>query len=185
MSAKLHTVDSLVTTSGFYAGIFDLASEAHAGERLISGMKDAQAQAEAAGRSWATIFYFNQQIIDRANVGQILAWTMLFDGTFLARVDVVSPDEELVLSRDLTRNFLGHESHDLVCLSGRIAVASLDRLGDVGLRPVLEVPPGVYRVGVKVVDHPVGSASSITYEHAAGEGPDWFISMKKIADAEA
>jgi hypothetical protein len=181
MARTEQTAEMSVMTNGFYAGIFDLASEAHQSERFISGMRDAQAQAEAAGRSWAAIFYFNQQIIDRARLGQLLARTMLFDGTFMVQINVVRADRPLLLSRDLTENFLGREPHNLECPSGKIAVASLDRLGDIDLYPVLEVPPGIYRVGMKVTDHPV-KPGSITYEHAASEEPDWFISMKKITD---
>jgi hypothetical protein len=166
------TVDMLVPTCGCFVGIFDLTSAAHQAERYESGWRQAKAQVEAAGRGWATS-YFIRQFVDRARLGQILAWELLFDGNFSVRIQVLAPDQELLLSRQLTEGFLRHEAHDLECSSGKIAVGSLGRLGDADLRPALEVPQGLYRVGVKLIE--------TAYPNEGRERPDWLIWMKKIA----
>src|SRR5262245_53385940 len=81
-------IETFVKTDGCYIGIFDLGSKVHEEERMHSGWKQAKALTPS-DKSWATLFHFNELFIDRARQGEMLSWTLVFDGLFKVRIEVM------------------------------------------------------------------------------------------------
>jgi hypothetical protein len=176
--------ETILKTFGCYVGIFDLISEMNKQERYYSGFEQAKAKAKENNHSWATLFYFNNQFISRARKGEILAWTLLFGGCFKVRIQIFSDEQDLILSEEQIRHFLGKEAYDLICPSGKIAVESLENAGNPHLQAVLELEPGIYRVGLSLDFDEVGKHEFLESEkeYPENDGPDWFIVMKKVGE---
>src|SRR5262245_43651314 len=108
----------LVTTRCFYAGIYDEASPAN-----VAGF----AKRGIARGDW---FDFNQILIDGTARGELLAWTLLFDGVFRAVIEIAGPLPGDAGNLDPIEN-LGRDelTADLSFPSGRLIVACLSSLG--------------------------------------------------------
>jgi hypothetical protein len=182
MPDNLSMFEAIVKTFGYYAGIFDLASEAHQQERFYSGWEKAKHDAINGQGSWTTLFHFNGLFIDRARRGEILGWTLPYDACFKAHTEVLPEEEDLFLTEDWTVSFLGPEAHDLVCRSGKIAIASFHKLGDHGLAATFEISPGVYRVGMKTNGDGVEFELDDDCVYPVDGEPDWYFRMKKVAE---
>ena len=161
--------DILVKTEGLYAGIYDIASLANV-PLFTKGTPHAR-----------DLNDFNQLLLDRAAQGQLLSWTLLFDGVFRAVIKVAKPTTSGYQDCDPI-NSLGSNLlvANLVFPSGRLILSCLSRLGK-GEAAILTVEPGEYRVtvirdGVQEEMHAFLEDPAL---YPAGEGPDWRITIMK------
>jgi len=169
-------IETFIATKNCYLGLFDLESAVrrHTFDRLI---EQARLAAHADAVPWATIPYLNESLLEMMRRGEILAWIVLLDGCFKARVTV----NGALLEQVESGVFLGSESHDLICPSGRIAIASLHELHEPRLAPVFQVSPGTYRVQLLEDLDQVKRHYYLETPHAypAGEGPDWTLTLAR------
>lgn len=170
-----------VKTSSCYVGIFDLASPVRE-IPLKRVMEQASSEASVAGEPWATLFYFNEGILRYMRRGEILAWTLILDGCFKARVKIQHCDDGDPTATDRS-GYLGNESHDLICPSGKIAVADLVEMDNQNLSPSFEIDPGAYRVWLnqdwdQEIMHCTLENES---DYPIGDGPDWILTLRRIA----
>jgi hypothetical protein len=175
-------MERLIKTLGYYAGIFDVASPANSLGRFDEYMRSAQAQAEADGQAWATLYYFNQHWIDAAARGEILAWTLVFDGVFKVAVDVLPSHSPFIVTDEQASAFLGGQAHPLACPSGRLIVASLSDRGQTDVAPVVVVEPGTYRVALTVDAEQEDKHSFLEdlADYPSTDGPDWSIQIQQV-----
>jgi hypothetical protein len=175
------SVDLIVETRSCYVGLCDEASSAN---RL--GFMDAELSAgKAAVRLECRdecfgLFVFNERLMHLADRGEMLSWTLLFDGVFRAVAKVESSTSTLGLqhTENLGANVL---SCTLACPTGRLILTCLSNLG-VGQSPFLVVEPGLYQVRLerdeeREVDHSdlEGIAS-----YPDGHGPDWHFHVQRV-----
>ncbi len=179
-------IETLVRTQGCYVGIFDLASRAPREDSLAKLLERAKIDANNAKQSWATLLYLNGGILSRMRHGEILAWTLFFDGCFKVRIRIQHSDESDPVNCKASA-FLNREHYDLICPTGRIAVASLHELGTPDLRPTVEVAPGTYRVDFAEDDEQVNKhyAFDGQIEYPARDGPDWFLTLRPMRFASS
>jgi hypothetical protein len=177
-------IETLIRTNGCYVGAFDLDSAVHREESFASLMNRAELDASEGKQPWATIFYLNDRLLSRMRAGEILAWTLFFYGRFKAQIGVALGEEESDLDKTSASLFLNGEHHDLICPSGKIAVASLHELGNPSLRPTLEVSPGTYRVVFTEDDQQINKHYEFDGEidYPVGDGPDWVLTLKKVKE---
>jgi hypothetical protein len=175
-------VETLIRTQGCYVGIFDLASRAHKEESFDKLIGRAKADATNDNKAWTTLFYLNDGLLLRMRRGEILAWTLFWDGCFKARIRTHSSDESAPIKCKGSA-FLNGEHYDLICPTGRIAVASLHELGTPDLHPILEVAPGTYRVDFAEDDEEVNKHYEFDgqIDYPADDGPDWVLTLTRIS----
>lgn len=174
--------DRLVETSGLYAAFFDEGSPVNRPGFMDAMLTAGKESAQRMGHeSWRSLHHFNDRLMRAARRGELLAWTLLFDGVFRA---VATLGSEAGRSSTTSIDKLGSdaEAADLVCPTGRLVLTSLDRLG-MATTPMLTVAPGRYRVvltrdAAQEFDHTLleGVAS-----YPAGEGPDWHLMIQRIS----
>lgn len=170
----------LVQTQSCYVALLDQASPVN-----TTGFMDAEFKA-AKNRALETkqdevwsLFIFNDQLLDAAKQGNLLAWTLLFDGVFQVDVQLV-PQAALPSSEvdNLGANALWGT---LVCPTGKMIVACLSRLGE-PQTPMMEVEPGTYQV---VLERNADAEFEHTLleslaQYPVGEGPDWRIRLRRV-----
>lgn len=168
--------DFLVQTSSLYAAICDQGSPAWQAGFMTRIWADAGSQAEQQGLApEMQLFVFNDLLTAMAREGQLLPWTLLFDGVF--RVSVELGEDVPMATGDLGSPVA---TADLVCPTGRLVVACLGRLGET-CPPVIQLDPGVYRVTLKrdetqEFEHMLLDAPQA---YPAGQGPDWHLTLSR------
>ena len=174
-------IETFIRTEGCYVGIFDLASRAHKEDSFDKLMDRAKADATNNNKAWATLFYLNGGIVSRMRRGEILAWTLFWDGYFKVRIRTEHSDGSDPANCKPSA-FLNREHYDLICPSGRIAVASLHHLGTPDLRPTVEVAPGSYRVDFVEDDEEVNKHYEFEgqIDYPARDGPDWVLTLSQV-----
>jgi hypothetical protein len=167
--------EAYVTTQSCYAAIYDEASPANVEGLVEREIQASQQQIDALGQDRGfTLFAFNERLMDRARRGELLTWTLVFDGVFRAVIEVAGPLGADKSPTPLIDNLGGPLVADLVCPSGRLIVGCLGHLGK-RQTPGVTVEPGTYRVHFtfdknEVHKHMLLEARS---EYPQGEGPDW------------
>jgi hypothetical protein len=173
-----------VSTQSLYAAVYDVASPVNTRGFLEHELEASKRRARARGADDCLgLFDFNQTLMNRAARGELLAWTLLFDGVFQASVEIRPPRDLDDTDATLIHN-LGAETlvADLACPTGRLVIGCLSRLGEP--QPLLAVvQPGTHRV------HFAANLDEewkhyLFDEHAAypeGDGPDWMLSIRQIA----
>ncbi|KQV52910.1 hypothetical protein ASC95_08950 [Pelomonas sp. Root1217] len=167
------TKDFLVQTRSLYAAIFDEASPVNRSGFLTEMLADAGRMAREQGREdFERLFIFNDALMSLTRQGQLLPWTLLFDGVYRVAVEM-GEVEPLAALADVGSPTT---SVDLVCPSGRLVIACLSTLGEAH-QPFIEVRPGVHRVMLErdeeqefhhmLLDTPAA--------YPADEGPDWRV----------
>ena len=171
--------ERLIKTEGCYVGIFDALSPVNGAGRFDRFMRRADRQAVEARQRWSALYRFNDQWIDAAARGEILAWIVLFDGVFKTVATILVPPPRIAPTMAQAREFLGGDYHPLVCPSGRIVVASLSDLGHRSLEPLVVVEPGTYHVALTRHDDQEDEHSFLTdpAQYPPSDGPDWSIEV--------
>jgi hypothetical protein len=176
-------VECLVKTSGCYVGVFDLSSPVcDEGETLKDIFDRGAGQAREAGHEWAAILFINDILAEKARRREAVIWVLLFDGLFKMRISVAPEPAGEIPRKVEPREFLGGQD-ELVCPSGRLAVASLHEMRDLQRTPAIEVEPGRYRVRLTENEEEYWKHVSIeeaVMDYPPGEGPDWFLTLEKV-----
>ena len=116
-----------------------------------------------------------------AKDGQLLAWTLLFDGVFRAVVQVVP--EAAPMPAHLSRNLgNGASQATLACPTGRLIVSCLGRLGEVQ-SPVVVLEPGNYLISLERDEDEEQHHTFLesVCQYPTGEGPDWKIKIQRVS----
>ncbi len=178
-----YTGTSLIVTEGMYLAIFDRLSAVNRPGVWDEAME--QARQRAGKEEWQTLLYFNGYWRERADARELLAWILLFDGVFRVAVKVFANSSAYKSFEGEEDRFVGqdHGTGSLFCPSGEIIVENLPKLGLNVLRPMVVVPPGVYRVRLVSSSEQVNEHSFLEHldEYPEGEGPDWILYLVKQA----
>lgn len=171
----------LLRTQSCYVGVFDKASPAYF-EGLIKqefAGADEDVAAQGLAKGWS-LFGFNGRLIDRSRKGELLVWTLLFDGVYKARVqigpDITEPESLEPVDQ------VGWPT-DLWCPTGQIVVACLGSAGDQSIEPIVHVEPGSYRASVE--QHECEWDHTFLEElrdYPPADGPDWTITLARLRD---
>lgn len=167
----------LIQTRSCYAGAFDKSSPAYFKGLMRQELDGASADVADTQPGFA-IFALNSRLIDRSEKGQLLVWTLLFDGVYKARIQV-GPD--LAKPERLEpADHIGRPA-DLLCPTGEIVVVCLDSAGDQSIQPIMRVEPGTYRATIE--QHECES-DHIFLENISDypleDGPDWTITLARL-----
>jgi hypothetical protein len=173
--------DVLIETSSLYVGIFDEGSPVNRLEYLSESFEAAKRKAARDGvEEFFSLFLLNDQLIQAGNAGDLLAWTLLFDGVFRAAVQVIPESAKMEVG---SMADLGAATSQalLACPTGRLLVSCLGSLGT-SQTPVAILAPGNYLVSLGRDEDAesrhilLGSVS----EYPMGEGPDWKITIQRV-----
>lgn len=171
----------LVRTASCYVGVLDKASPAWIPGLFEADLRRGMAEAKAAGLAECYgLFVLNSHLSERADRGELLAWTLLFDGIYKARFSVLPNSSPVGVPE---REGLGavEEVANLNLPSGHVVIACLSRTGDPSVEPVLQVEPGRYRVRFLrhrcEDDHVFLERES---DYPPEEGPDWTITISPL-----
>jgi hypothetical protein len=164
-------IETFVKTESLYAALFDLASPVN---RL--GMIQADKSAKECSQPWAVLLHFNAALDSLARQGEVMAWTVLFDGVFKVAVEVLTPTNDISLDEQEASNS-SDDSRLLWCPSGKLTVACLGALGRSDLAPIVVIEPGVYRARLqRNLDQEDRHYFLEELSHyPPTEGPDWHI----------
>jgi hypothetical protein len=182
-SATHDVAETYVTTESCYAAIYDEASPVNVKGFIEQEIEASRQQIDALGKDRGFILFdLNGRLMDRARRGELLAWTLVFDGVFRAVIEVAEPLGSDESPTPLIDNLGGPLVADLVCPSGRLVVGCLSRLGE-RQTPTVTVEPGTYRVRFtfdekKEVDkHMLVQARS---DYPLGVRPDWTFRLNRM-----
>lgn len=168
-----------IETESLYVALYDEASPANVAGFLAHEWEAARHDARSSEAPGGfELFAFNGRLIDRARRGELLAWTLLFDGVFRAVVEV----EPEAPASALTVDEGGlPTAADLVCPSGRLALSCLSRLGHPPPAVVI-VEPGTYRATLRRDDAAESAHAFLEGQSAypEGEGPDWRLRLQRL-----
>jgi hypothetical protein len=179
-SAAHNVAETYVATLSCYAAIYDEASPANVKGFMKRELEASEQQLDAKDR-WLTIFAFNDRLIDRASRGELLAWTLVFNGVFRAVIEVGEPLGPQSSPPPLIDNRGLPLAANLICPTGRLVVGCLGCLGQ-QQTPVAIVEPGTYRVNFTCDDeeefkHMLLQARS---DYPSGEGTDWRLVLNRV-----
>jgi hypothetical protein len=161
--------------------VFDRASGANTPGRFDQLLREARGLAGA--ESWAVIPHLNDLLSRLADEGSLLSWVLVFDGVFRVRLEVGSEFPEAGAALPLAPFVGGTGVHgSLECLSGEVMAASLHRLGDRALRPLVIVHPGRYHVRLRGNEEEQAKHQFLDDEasYPEGEGPDWTLYLRRM-----
>lgn len=181
-SAEHNVAETYVATLSCYAAIYDEASPANTEGFMERELKAAEQQLDALGQDrWLTIFAFNDRLIDRASRGELLAWTLVFDGVFRAVIKVGEPLGPESSPPPLIDNQGLPLAANLICPTGRLVVGCLSCLGQ-QQTPVAIVEPGTYRVNFACDEEEVAKHMELEArsDYPPGEGPDWRLALNRV-----
>jgi hypothetical protein len=169
----------LVQTRSLYAALYDAASPVN-----VSGFMDklfTRAKWKSLLRWWnfgQRLFIFNGLLMDRAKAGEMLAWTLLFDGVFDCQLQLVDAFPEPVSHAD---SIGGDVMTTLNVPSGQLVVSCLGEMGEAH-RPILQVAPGCYEV--VLIRNGEAEAQHEFLEnpqnYVPGDRPDWVVYLRKV-----
>jgi hypothetical protein len=181
-SAAHNVAETYVATLSCYAAIYDEASPANVEGFMEREFEAAEQQIDALGKDrWLTLFVFNERLIDRARRGELLAWTLVFDGVFRAVIEVGEPlGPESNLPR-LIDNLGLPLAANLICPTGRLIVGCLSRLGQ-QQTPAVIVESGTYRVNFTCDYEEENKHMDLEAlsDYPPGEGPDWRLALHRV-----
>ena len=176
-------MNRIFPVTSFYACVIDRESPANR-----PGIWD-EAWQYAAARSnpsdaGSKLAHFNQFWINLAKTGDLLAWTLLFNGVFHARVVVAANSKQRVAgeSRDWPR--LGcAPGGTLRCPSGELAVVCMSELGNANIPTLATVAPGSYFVLPEFSFESEERHSFLedVSEYPEGDGPDWVLCLHRAS----
>lgn len=182
-SAAPNVAETYVATLGCYAAIYDEASPANVNGFMEREFEASEQEVVALGKDsgFFTLLAFNGRLIDRAGRGELLAWTLVFDGVFRAVIEVGEPLGPESSSPPLIDNLGLPLAANLICPTGRLVVGCLSCLGQ-QQTPAATVEPGTYRVNLTCDDeeenkHMFLEARS---DYPPGEGPDWKLTLNRV-----
>lgn len=179
--------DQLVQTGTMYAAIYDEGSPVN-----IPGFFDNEFAAciqhvhEKGLEDFHCLFEFNRRLRNRALRGELLPWTFMEDGIFLARITIERPVGAGETSAPSLESLgLGGSpiAADLVCPIGRLIVSCLGKCGEIN-HCAVNLEPGTYRIEfcVDPDEEPKHAGLSQLSSYPPGAGPDWKLTVRK-ADA--
>lgn len=173
--------ETLVKTQSCYVAILDEASPVNTLDFMTTSFEAGKAEARARGlEEFHGLFVFNDQLIHAAETGQLLAWTLLFDGVFRAVVHLTpsSLPTEIAKSTNLGSPTLTGELH---CPTGRLLICCLSDFGK-QQRPFVLVEPGTYRVSVRRDDDAELRHSLLESPdyYPFGDRPDWTVQVERV-----
>jgi hypothetical protein len=169
-----------VKTESLYAAIFDLASPANTFGMVQTTLSAASARAKESGQPWAALFHFNEALDNRARGGELMTWTLLFDGVFKVAIEVLTPTNDISLDEHESSN-ASDESQLLRCPSGKITVACLGALGRRDLATIIVIEPGIYHAYVhrNFDEEDKHGFLEKPSDYPPTEGPDWHIRLQR------
>ncbi len=173
--------DLRIETEALYAAIYDEASPAN-----IAGFIETQLDAaRQVIRSKATderlaSYYLDRQLIACARRGELLAWSLPFNGVFRAAIEHAPPLQQSRNEGFHVEDVLPHTA-DLVCTSGRLRISCLSKLG-APLSVAVSLEPGAYRVFLlrneqEEIKH---QGFRIGADYPAADGPDWVFTLQRL-----
>lgn len=171
-----------VITLSCYVALLDEASPANRlgfMDTTLASCK--QAVKRQRLESFHSLFAFNDALIEHAKRGDMLSWTLLFDGVFRAhlQVEVGAPSSELRNQEPPPTEGRLPSSAILNCLSGRLLLCCMGDLGKTQA-PAITVEPGWYRASVTADDHQELDHAFLTSldEYPSEDGPDWTVRLE-------
>lgn len=175
--------DLLIKTESLYAALLDEASPANLPGFMSKELARARQRAGALGLvKGEELFLFNDSLIKRSDRGELLPWTLLFDGVFRAQVQMdtplVPPASALRSKKSLGAPF---QQADLHCRTGRLLLLCMSQVGQRNT-PILDIEPGVYRAELTCDDDEQAKHWFLDdpADYPAGDGPDWWISLRRV-----
>jgi hypothetical protein len=171
----------LVKTQSCYVALYDQSSPVNRLSFMASELDAGKQAARRAGQEdFYGLFHFNEYLTNCAAEGQMLAWTLLFDGifSFEVRVDPLVRGASAATRR--TSEPLPPTTA-LRCPSGRLIVSCLSQLGE-PTPAAIEVEPGEYQA--TLIRNEEAESDHALLESIADYvdrgGPDWSIRLQKI-----
>ena len=172
----------LIKTQSCYVALYDQSSSVNRLGFMASELDAAKQAARSAGQEdMYGLFHFNEHLTNCAAEGQMLAWTLLFDGVFSFEVRVDAPVRATSAAKPQPLESLPPTTA-LRCPTGRLIVSCLSQLGN-PTSVAIEVEPGEYQATLTrneeaEFDH--GLIDSVA-DYVDRGVPDWSISLRKIA----
>jgi hypothetical protein len=169
-----------VRTNSLYVAILDEASPANRPGFLQATLEAAKQKAVSQKLAdYCALFIFNDELMRLAHQGELLTWTLLFDGVFRAVADA-EPDG---LPSPSSLSNLGNSvlTARLVCPTGRLLLTCMDEFG-ASQQPFIELAPGTYDVAVQRDEDQEFKHCFIESlgDYPAGDGPDWRIGIRRV-----
>ena len=173
--------EALVKTQSCYVAILDEASPVNTLDFMATSLEAGKVEARRRGlEDLHGLFVFNDQLMRAARAGELLAWTLLFDGVFRA-VSQLTPSSSPTEIEKTTNLSAPALTGKLVCPSGRLLICCLADLGK-PQQPFMQLEPGNYRVSVSRNDDGELQHSHLESpnEYPVGDGPDWSIQVERL-----
>jgi hypothetical protein len=172
----------LVKTESLYAAILDVGSAANRLGYLTTSLEAGKRKAVRDGlEELFGLFVFNEQLIQAAKDGELLAWTLLFDGVFRAVVQA-APESAQMPPHPSSNLGDGASQATLVCPTGRLIISCLGRLGEVQ-SPLVVLEPGSYLISLERDEDEEQHHTFLdsVRQYPTGEGPDWKIKIQRVS----
>jgi hypothetical protein len=180
-----HEGSTVLATEGLHLAFFDLGSPANR-----PGLADEAF--DIAGRIVYGKYELDGDIFHKfwAALGrkrELLVWSLIFDGVYRIDIRVCLERQTVGKAPDGKSHFLGDNSGNprLWCPSGALSVACLQDVGSPSLRPIVQIPSGMYRVS-SVADHNQQASHEFLDEveqYRDGDGPDWILYLQRQHDS--
>ena len=169
-----------IQTHSLYVALYDQSSPTNHQGFMAAELGAAREAAKRSGQENLCLFHFNESLTRHVVAGQMLAWTLLFDGVFTFEIRV-EPGRCGASAMNPQASEPLPCSAVLQCPSGRLVVSCLSEMG----KPVpiaIDVDPGEYRATL-------GRNEAAEFDHAllesvegyeASSGPDWSILLQRV-----
>ncbi|WP_394781355.1 hypothetical protein [Undibacterium sp.] len=177
--------DMHIRTEALYAAIYDVAGPANTAgfieaqldaARLVMDAKETEARLAS--------YYLERQLISCASRGELLAWSLPFNGVFKMAVEYAPPVPQHRNDGLHLEDVLPHTA-DLVCSSGRLRISCVSKLGARLPDAQLSVEPGDYRVSLlrNEQQEALHQGFSASTQYPASDGPDWVFTLQRLQGA--